>query len=109
MAREKDLVIPVSERIGSVSGVLVRPEGARSLLVLAHGAGAGMRHAFLEQVAARLAGRRVATLRYQFPDLERGAKRPDYSCARCGRPWTRRRSMRPTCPGSREGSRWVVG
>jgi uncharacterized protein len=44
---------------------------------MAHGAGAGMRHPFLAAVAEGLAERRVATLRYQFPYMERGGKRPD--------------------------------
>src|SRR5688572_5152430 len=47
------------------------------MLVLAHGAGAGMRHAFMEQLAAALAARAVATLRYQFPYMEEGRPRPD--------------------------------
>src|SRR5439155_1316108 len=50
---------------------------ARWLYVLAHGAGAGMRHPFLETIARALAGRGVATLRYQFPYMERRASRPD--------------------------------
>jgi uncharacterized protein len=61
----------------AVSGLLVRPAGARALLVLGHGAGAGMRHPFMERVAAELAARDIATLRYQFPYMEAGRKRPD--------------------------------
>jgi predicted alpha/beta-hydrolase family hydrolase len=60
-----------------VSGLLLRPEGARLLYVVAHGAGAGMRHAFLESIAQRLAERSIATLRYQFPYMEQRARRPD--------------------------------
>jgi uncharacterized protein len=60
-----------------VSGLLQQPTGARACFVLAHGAGAGMQHAFLETVASELAGRGVATLRYQFPYMERGSRRPD--------------------------------
>lgn len=60
-----------------VSGLLLRPEGARLLYVVAHGAGAGMRHPFLESIAQRLAERSIATLRYQFPYMEQGARRPD--------------------------------
>src|SRR5881296_1408291 len=67
----------VELRIGDVSGLLLRPAGARLLYVLAHGAGAGMRHPFLEAVAQRLAERGIATLRYQFPYMERRARRPD--------------------------------
>jgi predicted alpha/beta-hydrolase family hydrolase len=62
---------------GSVSAALLRPPDARWLYLLAHGAGAGMRHAFLEEMAARLAGHGVATLRYQFPYTEAGRRRPD--------------------------------
>lgn len=68
--------IPI-EGGGRVSGLLDAPSGARACLVLAHGAGAGMAHPFLASVSAGLAGRGVATLRYQFPYMERGAKRPD--------------------------------
>lgn len=62
---------------GEVSWVLRRPDDARRVYVLAHGAGAGMRHAFLEAVADRLAARSVATFRYQFPYAEQGKRRPD--------------------------------
>ena len=61
---------------GEVSALLESPANARCLYVLAHGAGAGMRHPFLEAMAARLAEREVATLRYQFPYMEKGARRP---------------------------------
>jgi predicted alpha/beta-hydrolase family hydrolase len=57
--------------------LLLRPAGAGSLLVLAHGAGAGMRHPFLEGFARRLAERGAATLRYEFPYVRAGRKRPD--------------------------------
>lgn len=62
---------------GEVSGLLLDPAAATSLLVLGHGAGAGMRHRFMEDVAATLAARRVATLRYQFPYMEEGRRAPD--------------------------------
>lgn len=62
---------------GRVSGLLDLPRGPRACLVLAHGAGAGMKHPFMSAVAEGLASRRVATLRYQFPYMERGTKRPD--------------------------------
>jgi predicted alpha/beta-hydrolase family hydrolase len=60
-----------------VSGLLWVPAGARACYVLAHGAGAGMEHPFMASVAQGLAERGVATLRYQFPYMERGSKRPD--------------------------------
>jgi predicted alpha/beta-hydrolase family hydrolase len=60
-----------------VSGLLQSPLRARACYVLAHGAGAGMNHPFMAAVAAGLVERGIATLRYQFPYMERGAKRPD--------------------------------
>ncbi len=62
---------------GSVSALLVRPRAARACYVFAHGAGAGMTHRFMEEVATGLADRDIATLRYQFPYMEKGSKRPD--------------------------------
>jgi predicted alpha/beta-hydrolase family hydrolase len=62
---------------GTVSALLVRPADARLLYVVAHGAGAGMRHRFLEALAERLAESGIATLRYQFPYMQRGSNRPD--------------------------------
>ena len=60
-----------------VSALLEVPKNARACLVLAHGAGAGMTHPFLADVAGELAERGIATLRYQFPYMEQGSKRPD--------------------------------
>jgi predicted alpha/beta-hydrolase family hydrolase len=60
-----------------VSGLLQAPQEARACYVLAHGAGAGMTHPFMAAIAKGLAERGIATLRYQFPYVERGAKRPD--------------------------------
>jgi predicted alpha/beta-hydrolase family hydrolase len=61
----------------SVSALLDAPADPRAVYVLAHGAGAGMTHPFLAKVAAGLAERGVATLRYQFAYMERRSKRPD--------------------------------
>lgn len=61
----------------SVSALLQRPASPRAGLVLAHGAGAGMAHPFMSQLASALADRDVATLRFQFPFMEAGGKRPD--------------------------------
>src|SRR3989441_2565711 len=72
-----ELRVRVGETTGDVSALLVRPADARLLYVLAHGAGAGMRHPFLETVSQRLAEREIATLRYQFPYMEQRARRPD--------------------------------
>jgi uncharacterized protein len=60
-----------------VSGLLQIMPGAQTCYVLAHGAGAGMKHPFMAAVATELARRGVATLRYQFPYMEHGSKRPD--------------------------------
>src|SRR5678816_485552 len=60
-----------------VSGLLLSPPDARACYVFAHGAGAGMAHPFMASVAAGLADRGIATLRYQFPYMERGSRRPD--------------------------------
>jgi hypothetical protein len=60
-----------------LDALLLRPAGARLLYVLAHGAGAGMRHSFLESVAETLGKECVATFRYQFPYMQAGRRRPD--------------------------------
>lgn len=60
-----------------VSALLLEPARPRALYVLAHGAGAGMRHRFMESIAHRLAGQGIGTLRYQFPYTEQGSRRPD--------------------------------
>src|SRR6185503_13201182 len=60
-----------------VSGLFLHPANARACYVLAHGAGAGMAHPFMADIAEGLAQRAVATLRYQFPYMERGSKRTD--------------------------------
>jgi uncharacterized protein len=65
------------EGAGEVSALLWRPAKAQWLLVLAHGAGAGMNHPFIEQLASELAGVGVATLRYQFPYMEARRRVPD--------------------------------
>jgi uncharacterized protein len=62
---------------GPVSALLMRPRGARACFVFAHGAGVGMIHPSMEIVAIGLAERGIATLRYQFPYMEKGSKRPD--------------------------------
>jgi predicted alpha/beta-hydrolase family hydrolase len=61
----------------SVSALLLRPDNARACFVFAHGAGAGMSHPSMEAVATGLCDRGIATLRYQFPYMENGSKRPD--------------------------------
>jgi predicted alpha/beta-hydrolase family hydrolase len=63
--------------MGHVTALVVRPPEPTAGYVLAHGAGAGMRHPFLETIAARLAAHGVATFRYQFPYMESRRGRPD--------------------------------
>jgi uncharacterized protein len=76
------VVEPQSFRIemgssGAVSALLIAPPQARACYVFAHGAGAGMTHASMQTVAVGLSARGIATLRYQFPYMEKGSKRPD--------------------------------
>jgi hypothetical protein len=59
------------------SSLVLRPERAHACFVFAHGAGAGMQHAFMATFAEGLAQRGIATLRYQFPYMDKGSKRPD--------------------------------
>jgi hypothetical protein len=70
-----NLTIPVGEE--TVSGLLLRPEGAKALYLFAHGAGAGMTHKAMQSCAQGLSERGIATLRYQFPYMEKGSNRPD--------------------------------
>ncbi|MGN6115233.1 MAG: alpha/beta hydrolase family protein, partial [Nitrobacter sp.] len=76
VAQIKKLSIAVGPT-GHISALLIRPRGERACFVFAHGAGAGMAHPFMEAIADGLAERAVATLRYQFPYMEKGSKRPD--------------------------------
>lgn len=62
---------------GTTSGLLQMPAGAKACYVLAHGAGAGMDHAFMASIAQGLAERGIASLRFNFPFMEQGSKRPD--------------------------------
>ncbi|WP_315834784.1 alpha/beta family hydrolase [Bradyrhizobium prioriisuperbiae] len=72
----KPVTITVRDDV-KVSGLLQSPPHPRAVYVLAHGAGAGMAHSFMTAVASGLVQREIATLRYQFPYMERGSKRPD--------------------------------
>jgi predicted alpha/beta-hydrolase family hydrolase len=72
----QDVIIRINDA-QRVSGLLQAPPKARACYVLAHGAGAGMRHPFMTAIAEGLGQRGIATLRYQFPYMEHGSKRPD--------------------------------
>lgn len=61
----------------ALSALLMKPRNAQACFVFAHGAGAGLAHPFMEDVAAKLYGHGIATLRFQFPFMEKGSKRPD--------------------------------
>jgi hypothetical protein len=76
VSEAKALTIAVGEAL-HVSALLQIPRHAEALLVFAHGAGAGMRHPFLAAIAEALEARGIATLRYQFPFMEKGSKRVD--------------------------------
>ncbi len=76
MASSTDIRFAV-QNAGEVSAIMVRPQRAESLLVLAHGAGAGMNHPFMQALATELAAVKVATLRFQFPYMEQQRKIPD--------------------------------
>ncbi len=72
-----ELRFTASQSAGEVSALMLRPPNPKWFLVLGHGAGAGMRHRFMEKLAQELAANEIATLRYQFPYIEKGKKTPD--------------------------------
>lgn len=76
MAGTRELKLDV-ERVGTVSALLTEAAKPRACFVFAHGAGAGMTHSFMATVAAGLADRGVTTLRFNFPYMENGSRRPD--------------------------------
>jgi uncharacterized protein len=76
MAKSVPVTFPV-ESAGEVSALLLLPDNPRWLLIFAHGAGAGMRHSFMESLSSELAALQIATFRYQFPYMEKRGGRPD--------------------------------
>jgi len=76
MLQDIDSHFPVGS-VGEVSSILLHPPDARWLLVLGHGAGAGMRHSFMTALSQELATEKIATFRYQFPYMENRRKAPD--------------------------------
>jgi predicted alpha/beta-hydrolase family hydrolase len=74
--QDKSIKLSVSGLV-RVSGLVTAPARPHAVYVFAHGAGAGMTHRFMADVASGLAARNIATLRYQFPYMEQGSKRPD--------------------------------
>jgi predicted alpha/beta-hydrolase family hydrolase len=75
-AESVSLQFPVNEK-ETVSALMLAPKEPRAAFVFAHGAGAGMRHPFMESLARELAQREVATVRFQFPYMQKGLRRPD--------------------------------
>jgi predicted alpha/beta-hydrolase family hydrolase len=75
MSSEREIKIAVGDE--EVSGLLIAPPNARACYVVAHGAGVGMQHVFMNAVARGLAERGIAALRYQFLYMEQGRRRPD--------------------------------
>ncbi len=94
-AHESKVEIAVPDHDTVVSGLLMLPADAIALLVLGHGAGAGMTHPFMEHLALQLADGGVGTLRYNFPFKEHDGKRPD-------------RTAKLVAPSSRRASRASV-
>jgi len=80
MSTAEEMRIDV-EGAGPVSAVVVRPPKANLMLVLGHGAGAGMHHPFMSALAEELAKMGIATMRYQFPYMEQKRKAPDRPAA----------------------------
>lgn len=74
---QRELSLRASRSAGDVAALVIRPGAAFAALALGHGAGAGMRHPFMSALAERLADRGIGTLRYEFPYMSRGSRRPD--------------------------------
>ncbi|TCU65051.1 hypothetical protein EDE08_11456 [Bradyrhizobium sp. R2.2-H] len=89
------------ERIGTVSAILTQPDRARACYVLAHGAGADMRHVFMEKVAAGLASRGIATFRFNFPYMEKKLGRPDQPAVAHAAIRAAAEEAARLCPGSK--------
>jgi len=97
----RELIIRVSVPPGEVSALFMLPENATHLLVLAHGAGANMRHATMQAIAERLADAGIATLRYNFPYMEAGRPRvdsPEVSAATVRAAAAKARELAPDLP-----------
>jgi len=77
--RKEDIQFEISEKAGTVNGILTEPPDAKALLLLAHGAGAGMQHKTMQLIADCLAEENIATLRFNFSYIEKGRKSPDSS------------------------------
>src|SRR6266540_3973967 len=74
---KKSLRLDVSNSTGEVSALFYSPAKPMCVMIFAHGAGAGMKHQFMEEVSARLGEHGIATLRFNFPFMEKGKRTPD--------------------------------
>ena len=74
---KKSIRIKISDSLGEVSALFYYPSNTKYIMVFAHGAGAGMKNKFMEDVSVCLASRETATLRFNFPYMENGKKIPD--------------------------------
>lgn len=75
--RLQQFAVQIGDKSGSVEALLLQPDDMHTLFVFAHGAGAGMQHAFMQSLSEMLAALGVGTLRYQFPYMQQGGRRPD--------------------------------
>jgi hypothetical protein len=76
--KDIQIKLSISKEIGEVSGEIFEADEQRKFLVLAHGAGAGMKHPFMTSLSKELAERGVGSLRFNFPFIEQKKKRPDF-------------------------------
>jgi predicted alpha/beta-hydrolase family hydrolase len=97
LAGTRELKLDI-ERVGTVSALLTEAERPRACFVFAHGAGGSMRQPFMERVAAGLADRSVTTLRYNFPYMEKGSRRPDKPMIAHAAVWTAVVEAARLCP-----------
>lgn len=98
---KKSLRISISETIGDVSALFYSPDKTKYVLVFAHGAGVGMNNKYMEQVSLSLAELGIATLRFNFPYMEKGKKVPDpakVSCAAVSAAVTKASELCPKIP-----------
>lgn len=119
MALTQALTLSVSPSIGTVSAELIAPETCTAICTLAHGAGAGMQHAFMVALANRLGEQGISTLRFNFPFAEGKKGRPDMPAVAhktIEAALQQARSLFPSLPlyaagksfGGRMSSQWVA-
>lgn len=77
MSGSNQFKIHISQSIGDVTAIVTRAQNSKAILTLAHGAGAGMNHPFMNMLATGLAAEGLSCFRFNFPFIEKGGKRPD--------------------------------